>query len=167
VRLAVVAAKLMAIAATFVHSRQMLHPHALCFHFRFHHCRGLRTNSRPASRRPAPRGPLHRSTADAVGRRGPGDFVKDRVIVHPSCRLIGTYRSLPTCNRFAFLRLVRLLTVLIIAAAAMYQTKSLVTNETIERSACMNIAPTVVALSAFTWVLSIAPSARSLRKRPG
>src|ERR1700688_2222359 len=75
----------------------------------------------------------------------------------PACRLIGTYRSIPSCNRFAFLRLVRLLTVLIIAASAMYQTKSLVTSESIERSACMNIALTVVALSAFTWVLSIVP----------
>jgi hypothetical protein len=70
---------------------------------------------------------LQRSTADAVGRLGQADFVTDRVIGHPSCRLIGRYRSIPSCNRPAFLRLVRLLTVLIIAASAMYQTKSLVT----------------------------------------
>jgi hypothetical protein len=106
--------------------RQVLHPHAQCY-FRFHQCRGLRTNSRPARRRPAPRGPLQRSTADAVGRRGQADFVTDRVIVHPSCGLIGRYRSIPSCNRPAFLRLVRLLTVLTIAVSAMCQTKSLVT----------------------------------------
>src|SRR6202167_1892571 len=69
-----------------------------------------------------------RSAADALGRRGPGDFIADRVIVRPSCRLIGTYRSIPSCNRPAFLRLVRLLTVLIIAASAMHQTKSLVAD---------------------------------------
>jgi hypothetical protein len=58
--------------------RQVLHPHAQCY-FRFHQCRGLRTNSRPARRRAAPRGPLQRSTTGAVGRRGQADFVTDRV----------------------------------------------------------------------------------------
>jgi hypothetical protein len=132
--------------------RQVLHPHAQCY-FRFHQCRGLRTNSRPAGRLPAPRGPLQRSTADAVGGRGQADFVTDRVIIHPSCRLIGRYRSIPSCNRPAFLRLVRLLTVLIIAASAMCQTKSLVTNGPIERSVGMNTALTIAALSAFVPVL--------------
>jgi hypothetical protein len=114
----------------------------------------VQTLGGPARRRPAPRGPLQRSTADAVGRRGQADFVTDRVIVHPSCRLIGRYRSIPSCNRPAFLRLVRLLTVPIIAASAMYQTKSLVTNEPIERSVGMNTALTVAPLSAFVPVLS-------------
>ena len=57
--------------------------------------------------------------------RGQADFVMDRVIIHPSCRLIGRYRSIPSCNRPAFLHLVRLFTVLIIAASAMYQTNPL------------------------------------------
>jgi hypothetical protein len=132
--------------------RQVLHPHAQCY-FRFHQCRGLRTNSRPARRRPAPRGPLQQSTADAVGGRGQADFVTDRVIIHPSCRLIGRYRSIPSCNRPTFLRLVRLLTVLIIAASAMCQTKSLVTNGPIERSVGMNAALSVAAPCAFVPVL--------------
>jgi hypothetical protein len=74
--------------------------------------------------------------------RGQADFVMDRVIIHPSCRLIGRYRSIPSCNRPAFLHLMRLFTVLIIAASAMYQTKSLVTNG---RSVGMNTALTIAA----------------------
>src|SRR5580698_7515167 len=131
----------------------MLHPHAQCCHFRFHQCRGLRMNA-SAWRRAVPRGPLQRSAADAVGSGGQGDFGADGVIVRLSCRLIGTYRSIPSCNRFALLRLVRLRTVLIIAASVMYQAKSHIANESIERSACMDIALTVAALSAFTLVLS-------------
>jgi hypothetical protein len=69
------------------------------------------------------------------------------------CRLIGRYRSIPSCNRPAFLRLVRLLTVLIIAASAMCQTKSLVTNGPIERSVGMNAALSVAAPCAFVPVL--------------
>src|SRR5580692_1987099 len=86
------------------------------------------------------------------------------VTVHSPCRLIGRYRSIPSCNRPAFLRLVRLLTVLIIAVSAMYQTKSLVTNGPIEGSVCMNTALTVAALSAFVPVLIVLPPTRSLRK---
>jgi hypothetical protein len=52
---------------------------------------------------------LQRSTADAVGRCGPCNFVRDPVIVRSSYRLIGTYRSIPSYYRLAFLRLVRLL----------------------------------------------------------
>src|SRR5580658_940080 len=138
------AVKWMTIAATFDHFRQMLHPHAhaQCSQIRFHQCRGC-------ARIPGRHGvvrlrrPLQRSTADAEGRGGPGNFVRDPVVVRSSCRLIGTYRSIPSCNRPAFLRLVRLLTVLIIAVSAMYQTQSLVANESIERSAGMNIAFTV------------------------
>src|ERR1700688_3380270 len=54
-------------------------------------------------------------------------FASVPVGMHTSPPLIGRYRSIPSCNRPAFLRLVRLLTDLIIAASAMYQTKSLVT----------------------------------------
>src|SRR5580692_4735683 len=96
-------------------------------------------------------------------RRWADDSRQHLVTVHSPCPLIGRYRSIPSCNRRAFLRLVRLLTVLIIAVPAMYQIKSVVSNESIERSADMNIALTVAALSAFSWVLSIVPSARSLR----
>src|ERR1700733_2441890 len=103
-----------------------------------------------------------------VGPLGWADDSRQHLVtVHSPCPLIGRYRSIPSCNRPAFLRLVRLLTVLIIAVSAMYQTKSLVANESIERSAGMNVALTVAALSAFTWVLSTVPSARSLRKLSG
>src|SRR5580658_3678804 len=108
--LAEVAAKLMAIAAKFVHSRQMLHPHARGSHVCFYQWRGLRTSS-SAWRRPAPKWPFQRSAADAVGGGGSGDFVADQVVVRQSCRLIETYRSIPSCNRPTLLRLVRLLAV--------------------------------------------------------
>jgi hypothetical protein len=80
-------------------------------------------------------------------------FDSGPVGMHTSPPLIGRYRSIPSCNRPAFLRLVRLLTVLIIAASAMCQTKSLVTNGPIERSVGMNAALSVAAPCAFVPIL--------------
>jgi hypothetical protein len=167
-RLAVVAAKLIVIAATFVHSRQMRHPHAQCSHFGFHQCRGC---ARILGRHGVVRlrRPLQRSTADAVRKCRPGNFVRDPVIVRSSCRLIGTYRSIPSCYRLAFLRLVRLLAFSSSLCLPCIQPNcSWLTNTLpVERSGNMNISITVAALIAFILVRSIAPSARPLRKLPG
>jgi hypothetical protein len=127
-RLAVVAAKLMVIAATFVHSRQMRHPHAQCSHFGFHQCRGLRTNSRPARRCAAPKAftTIDRRCGTKVSsgqlRSGPSN----RALVVPTDRNVSIDTILLSTRFPASGEIAR---ILIIAVSAMYPTKLLVANE--------------------------------------
>ena len=116
----------MTIAAAFVHSRKMLHPHAQCSQFRFHQCRGLRTNCRLARRCAA------RWAFTTIDRRCGRKAWLGRLRYTPSNRppILPTDRKVSIDTILQSTRFPasgEIAHSLIIAVSAMCQTKSLVT----------------------------------------